>query len=287
VPSALEKVLLAASKDTVTADAGTSGVDLVAAAAGLLDELILNLAYDPDGDGDDDWGQSGKGKKANSAAAKKGGKSVPQGKKKAKGAPDEDDDDEDDDDEDTKAKKSKKKAKLTSMLAQAAAARIALAGLEAPPSGYDWVEATAVPAAYALALSADKPYGDVAYADPGYRDGKARYPLDEKHIHAALSYFSQAKNRSKYTAEQVKHIWGKIKSAARKHGVEMDKDTVAASMEALVALAAPVEAASATAMHHGPFNGQHAHPHHTMTVVTSKHHHNNDNRHGERVPYDY
>ena len=39
-----------------------------------------------------------------------------------------------------------------------------------------------------MAMTGDskKPYGDVEYADPGYRDGQKRYPVDsETHVRAA------------------------------------------------------------------------------------------------------
>jgi phage head maturation protease len=61
----------------------------------------------------------------------------------------------------------------------------------------------------------DKPYGDVAYADPGYQDDKKkRYPIDsEKHIRAAWNYINKPKNSGKYSAEQVGHIKAKIVAA--------------------------------------------------------------------------
>lgn len=66
------------------------------------------------------------------------------------------------------------------------------------------------------------PYGDVRYADPGYRNGKKRYPLDtEKHVRAALSYFAKPKNKSFYSAEQISHIQGAINAAARRLGIEL------------------------------------------------------------------
>ena len=77
-----------------------------------------------------------------------------------------------------------------------------------------------------LVLSGDdpnKPYGDVEYADPGYRkDKKRRYPIDtEKHVRAALSYFSKPKNQSYYSPSQVKSIMGRIRSAAKKFGIQL------------------------------------------------------------------
>lgn len=165
------------------------------------------------------------------------------------------------------------------------AVKVALAGLETPEQD-DWVELTACPADEIRLASDDeesdgnkKPYGDVAYADPGYQaDGKARYPVDEKHIHAAISYFSKAKNRAQYTAAQVKSIWGRIKSAAKKHGVQMSDDTVAASAMALAA-GKGGKGTPLIAFHHGPFTGRHSHPHTVMNVHDHEHDHNSDSRH--------
>jgi hypothetical protein len=70
---------------------------------------------------------------------------------------------------------------------------------------------------------ADKaPYGDVAYADPGYQpDGKKRYPLDtEQHVRAAASYFGRPSNRDRYTSQQQRHIDKAIKAAESKFGVD-------------------------------------------------------------------
>jgi HK97 family phage prohead protease len=77
---------------------------------------------------------------------------------------------------------------------------------------------------------ASKPYGDVQYADPGYqKDGKKRYPLDtEAHCRAAWSYIHQAKNRTPYTAEQLKAIEGRIRAAGKKFGIEFS-DTASRS----------------------------------------------------------
>lgn len=65
---------------------------------------------------------------------------------------------------------------------------------------------------------AEKPYGDVTYADPGYqKDGKKRYPVDTaKHIKAAWSYIGQEKNAAKYKPAEVKKIKSKIASAWKK-----------------------------------------------------------------------
>jgi hypothetical protein len=276
---ALDKILLAAGAAPAVVVEDDPAADLVAAASGLLTELVLELAKaDSDDDGD---GPPWMKKKGAAAAKGKGKKKLPKGK----GDSDDDDDDESDEDEDEDDAEVKKKVKAAAL---ASAALLALSGLDSRPAGYDWVEATSAPLSQAEALrlasgSEDHPapYGDVEYADPGYR-GKKRYPIDAKHIHAALSYFSQAKNRSEYTASQVKAIWGRIKAAAKKHGVEMADKTAAATLvlnaDTLLALAGqPVE--GGVPMQHPPFTGTHNHPHSVMGVHSHQHMHNNDSHH--------
>ncbi len=70
-----------------------------------------------------------------------------------------------------------------------------------------------------------QPYGEVAYADPGYQKDKVkRYPIDtEEHIRAAWSYINMPKNASKYSAEQLKSIKNRIKSAAKKFGIKIEE----------------------------------------------------------------
>jgi hypothetical protein len=72
------------------------------------------------------------------------------------------------------------------------------------------------------AVDPQQPYGDVAYADPGYQsDGKKRYPLDsEAHCRAAWSYINMPGNAAMYTAQQVTDIKAKIKAAGQKYGVD-------------------------------------------------------------------
>lgn len=63
-----------------------------------------------------------------------------------------------------------------------------------------------------------KPYGDVTYADP--KNGK--YPIDTaEHTRAAWSYINQAKNAAEYSAKELAAIKGRIRSAARKFGIEI------------------------------------------------------------------
>lgn len=67
------------------------------------------------------------------------------------------------------------------------------------------------------AAAAKEPYGDVAYADPGYqKDGKKRYPIDSAdHCRAAWSYINQPGNAAKYTPAQRERIKSRIAAAAK------------------------------------------------------------------------
>lgn len=63
--------------------------------------------------------------------------------------------------------------------------------------------------------SSKEPYGDVHYADPGYKaDKKKRYPIDTAgHIRAAWNYIHQAKNHTGYSSGEVSKIKSRIVSA--------------------------------------------------------------------------
>jgi phage I-like protein len=64
-------------------------------------------------------------------------------------------------------------------------------------------------------------YGDVKFAD----EKNKKYPIDtEAHVRAALSYWGQAKNRDKYSAEDQKTIGGRIRAAAKKLGIGTSDD---------------------------------------------------------------
>jgi phage head maturation protease len=77
-----------------------------------------------------------------------------------------------------------------------------------------------------MASDPKKPYGDVTYADPGYKDGTKRYPIDtEAHAKAAWSYINQADNASGYTADQLSQIKARIKAALKKFGVDVADDS--------------------------------------------------------------
>jgi hypothetical protein len=161
------------------------------------------------------------------------------------------------------------------------ASACALGGLDLPADN-DWVEATALDVT-ALMLAGDgdgsKPYGDVPYADPGYqKDGKKRYPITKEHIRAAIAYFSRPSNRESYSPSQVKAIWGRIKAAASKFGIDMSDSTVKAaglgSITGVLELAAGGPRLSERLIKNHPrFHGGHEHDHM----------HLNDNRHGPAV----
>lgn len=74
-----------------------------------------------------------------------------------------------------------------------------------------------------MADNPKQPYGDVAYADPGYqKDGKKRYPIDtEEHVRAAWSYINQADNASLYSPEHLKTVKAHIEFAAKKFNIEI------------------------------------------------------------------
>ncbi len=66
----------------------------------------------------------------------------------------------------------------------------------------------------------EKKYGDVEYADAKNK----KYSLDtEAHVRAAASYWGQAKNKSKYSAEDQKTISAKISAAEKKFKIGAEK----------------------------------------------------------------
>src|SRR3954471_8235952 len=65
-------------------------------------------------------------------------------------------------------------------------------------------------------------YGDVEFADPVNN----KYPVDTpEHVRAAWSYIHHKDNTAKYDADEVRQIEGRIKRAAKKHGVEIEADS--------------------------------------------------------------
>ncbi len=75
----------------------------------------------------------------------------------------------------------------------------------------------------AAGSGSDDPYGDVDYADLGYRpDGRKRYPIDtEHHIRAAWAFIHQPGNARRYTAGQLERIKARIVTAWQ---AEIDRD---------------------------------------------------------------
>ena len=76
----------------------------------------------------------------------------------------------------------------------------------------------------------DDPYGEVDYADPGYRpDAKKRYPIDtERHIRAAWAFIHLPGNARHYTAGQLARIKARI-VAAWQTKIDRDGPPAAAS----------------------------------------------------------
>ena len=57
------------------------------------------------------------------------------------------------------------------------------------------------------------------YADPKNK----KYPVDTKeHVRAAWSYINMPKNRRQYSSSELSAIEGRIKSAAKKLGVDIN-----------------------------------------------------------------
>lgn len=64
-------------------------------------------------------------------------------------------------------------------------------------------------------------YGDVQFADPTNH----KYPIDTpEHVRAAWSYINHRDNASKYDKDDVAAIKGRIKHAAKQHGIEISDD---------------------------------------------------------------
>jgi hypothetical protein len=63
--------------------------------------------------------------------------------------------------------------------------------------------------------------GDAEFADPTNK----KYPIDAPgHVRAAWSYIHQRDNAAKYDPDEVEAIKGRIKRAAKKHGVEIEAE---------------------------------------------------------------
>lgn len=67
----------------------------------------------------------------------------------------------------------------------------------------------------------ERKYGDVEFADPVNN----KYPVDTpEHVRAAWSYINRKDNAAKYDEDEVEKIKERIRRAAKKHGVKIDKD---------------------------------------------------------------
>ena len=67
----------------------------------------------------------------------------------------------------------------------------------------------------------EREYGDVTFADPVNK----KYPIDtDEHIRAAWSYINHKENAAKYDKDEVETIKGRIKRAAKQHGVDITDD---------------------------------------------------------------
>ena len=65
----------------------------------------------------------------------------------------------------------------------------------------------------------ERKYGDVEFADPVNN----KYPIDtEEHVRAAWSYINKRANADKYSSDEVERIKGRIKTAAKRHDIEID-----------------------------------------------------------------
>ena len=67
----------------------------------------------------------------------------------------------------------------------------------------------------------ERKYGDVQFADTVNK----KYPIDtEEHIRAAWSYIHHKDNAAKYESGEVATIKRHIRSAAKKHGIELHEE---------------------------------------------------------------
>lgn len=64
-------------------------------------------------------------------------------------------------------------------------------------------------------------YSDVAFADPTNK----KYPVDTpEHVRAAWSYIHHQDNAARYASDEVEAIKGRIRRAAKQHGVELNDE---------------------------------------------------------------
>lgn len=71
-----------------------------------------------------------------------------------------------------------------------------------------------------------------------------KYPLDtEKHVRAAMAYFSKAKNSGRYSSEEQRSIWRRILHAAKKMGIKAAKETKEEVKKAIFSCMTPLQKA--------------------------------------------
>jgi hypothetical protein len=64
-------------------------------------------------------------------------------------------------------------------------------------------------------------YGDVEFADPTNN----KYPVDTpQRVRSAWSYINHKDNAAEYDPDEVETIKGRIRRAAKHHGVEIDEE---------------------------------------------------------------
>ncbi len=67
----------------------------------------------------------------------------------------------------------------------------------------------------------EREHGDVQFADPTNN----KYPLDSpQHVRSAWSYINHEDNAAKYDGDEVETIKGRIRRAAKQHGVEISSE---------------------------------------------------------------
>jgi hypothetical protein len=261
--SALDKVLALSRPGTEPQPGGQDEdtAEQVLALSTALDGMRLYLASsDPDDDGDDDSG--GKGDTDDDEGSGHSDHATYEAlcKKGVKPA--------------MAAKMCAKADKKVAASALAESACVILAGLTEPDPA---PEPTYVGRVVALAAPPGESASDrKSLAAKGWALDDGSYPMpDAKHVHSA-AVLAASKHGDWKAAKSL------IRKMAKIHGVELSSlpgfggEKVSATM---VALAAKAVDDGGVPMHHGPFNGTHAHSHHLTAAHAHPHQHFNDNHH--------
>lgn len=265
--TALDRVLASANLQFATGsmvqdeevDAGTT---LAMTARDELAGAYLILASDPDNDGDDDSKEGGAGDTDDDA----GHTSHSTFKKlKAKGMNDKL--------AAAMCKKADAKKVAASMLGRAL---VALNALDLPEP--------------LMALSVTQAERDKAHAAGNSLPDKS-YPINNvKQLHSAAvlaaSGHGDVAAAKRLIRRRAKELGVDVNSLPGFGSPDSDVEKVAATMVALANRGGPptlVHMHESMALHHGPFTGQHNHPHVVRTVVHAAHFHNGDSNHGHMV----